>query len=202
MPSPLCDACRRINADFFSPAFDNSGSMQGPVSLHLPINWIKRSADAGCPLCTCLIASAQTDWLPEAILETTQVELRRAIIDSQQALSMYVGWDDVSHTSFFRIPSTLCKFFPKLYLVVILFPPSTGTLPCAELGKPCRDIEVMSFWVRDCIQHHLQCARDSAELFVPTRLLDLEAFEGSEDLKLVTFNGKNVAVNYIALSYC
>lgn len=77
-----------------------------------------------------------------------------------------------------------------------------GALPSAEMGKPCREVELMSFWVRDCIQHHSRCANNSPELFVPTRLLDLKAFERSSDLKLVTFGVKSVVVNYVALSHC
>jgi hypothetical protein len=100
----LCDACRRIDPDIFSPAFDGAEFMQGPAVLHLSVEWIRKSARAGCPLCTCLIASAQVDELPRTILETRQVILRRATIDSQQALSMFVNMDNVSHTYFFRIP--------------------------------------------------------------------------------------------------
>lgn len=115
MPSSLCDVCRQIDADFFSPAFDNAGSMQGPYLLHPPINHIRKSAHAGCPLCTCLISSAQTDFLPMEVLESTPVVLRRAIIDQQQAVAMYVGFDDISHTYFSRIPSAFCKYFLKYY---------------------------------------------------------------------------------------
>jgi hypothetical protein len=83
--------------------------MRHPVLLHLPIKRIERSAHAGCPLCTCLIANAETSWLPEAVLECTRVQLSRAIIDPKQAIVMSVGSDDVSHTYFSRIPSYVCK---------------------------------------------------------------------------------------------
>jgi hypothetical protein len=112
----LCDACGRIDPDIFSPAFDNTEFMQGPMELHLPVEWIRKSARAGCPLCTCLVASAQVDWLPRPILETRQVILRRATIDSQQALGLFVDMDDVCHTYFFRIPPTWCKYILKRYL--------------------------------------------------------------------------------------
>jgi hypothetical protein len=112
----LCDACGRIDPDIFSPALDNAEFMQGPAVLHLPVAWIRKSARAGCPLCTCLISSAQVDWLPRTILETKQVILRRATIDSQQALALFVDMDDISHTYFFRIPPTWCKYILKRYL--------------------------------------------------------------------------------------
>jgi hypothetical protein len=100
----LCEACRAINPRFFSAEFDNAEFMQGPEVAHLPINSIRRSARDGCPMCICLIASADVDWLPDKLLETRQVVLRRAIIDHYQALQMCVDMDDVSHTYFFRVP--------------------------------------------------------------------------------------------------
>jgi hypothetical protein len=112
----LCDACGRIDPDIFSPAFDNTEFMQGRTELHLPMEWIRKSARDGCPLCTCLIASAQVDWLPRPILETRQVILRRATIDSQQALGLFVDMDDICHTYFFRIPPIWCKYILKRYL--------------------------------------------------------------------------------------
>jgi hypothetical protein len=176
--------------------------MERPGWLHLPLKWIERSAHAGCPLCTCLIASADPSFLPEAVLECTRVKLSRAIIDPKQAIIMSVDMDDVSHTYFSRIPSNLCKSALEpdwsCFLILLL----TGTLPKAELGGPCCDIELMSFWVKDCVQHHPQCASNSADSFLPTRLLDLEAFEQSNDLQLVTSGAKNVTVKYVALSHC
>lgn len=96
----LCEACRAIDPKFFSPQFDNTEFQVA----HLPINWIRRSARDGCPLCICLITSASVDWLPEAQLETRCVILRRTTIGPHVALAMCVGLDDVSHTYFFRIP--------------------------------------------------------------------------------------------------
>jgi hypothetical protein len=90
--------------------------MQGPAVPHLPVNQIRENASDGCPFCTCLIANAEVDWLLSTILETRQTTLRRAIIDSQQALALSVDMDDVSHTHFFRIPSIWCKYILKQYL--------------------------------------------------------------------------------------
>jgi hypothetical protein len=109
----LCDFCSRIDPDFFSSAVDNADFMQGPEVLRLPVGWIRKSARAGCPLCTCLIASAGVDWLSRTILETKGAILRRATIDPQHALALSLGRDDVSHTYFFRIPPIWCKYTLK-----------------------------------------------------------------------------------------
>lgn len=60
----------------------------------------------------------------------------------------------------------------------------------------------MSFWITDCIQRHPHCASNASKVFVPTRLLDVQAFNVSKDIKLVTLNGHDAAVNYVALSHC
>jgi hypothetical protein len=109
----LCDVCSRIDPDLFSPAFDNAYFMQGPAVLHLPVGWIRKSALAGCPLCTCLIASADVDWLSRTILGTKQVILSRATIDPQQSLVLSLGTDDISRTYFFRVPPIWCKYILK-----------------------------------------------------------------------------------------
>lgn len=51
-----------------------------------PPKLIERSAHAEWPLCTCLIASADSSFFPEMFLECTQIELKRAIIDLDQAI--------------------------------------------------------------------------------------------------------------------
>jgi hypothetical protein len=115
MPTSLCKTYRSITADLLSPAFDDPVSLERPGRLHLPLKWIGRSAHAGCPLCTCLIASADTSFLTQTVVEGTRVQLRRAIIDPNQAIVMSVDLDDVSHTYFSRIPAHLCKFALEPY---------------------------------------------------------------------------------------
>lgn len=60
----------------------------------------------------------------------------------------------------------------------------------------------MSFWIRDCDKNHQQCASAQKESFLPTRLLDLETFAGSKDLKLVALDAEDATVKYTALSHC
>jgi hypothetical protein len=115
MPTSLCGACRSIIADLFSAALDDPVSIERPGWSHLPLKWIERSAHAGCPFCTCLIAGADPAPFLEAVLECTRVRLKRALIDLNQAIVMSVGLDDVSHTYFSCIPAQLCKFAVESY---------------------------------------------------------------------------------------
>ena len=103
-----------------------------------------------------------------------------------------VGSEDVSHTHFSRIPAHLCKFGQDLHWSRFLTLLLTETLPKAELDGLFFNIDLMSFSIKDSIQYHPQCASDVADYFLPARLLDLEAFEQSNDLRLVIFGAKNV----------
>lgn len=103
----LCAVCQSIEHELFSPVHDNARIGQGPEVMHLPINSIKVNARAGCPVCTCLIAGSDTDWMAGSPrLRDVPVVLRRVTIDSQQALAICIGMDDVSHTYFFRVPAS------------------------------------------------------------------------------------------------
>jgi hypothetical protein len=60
----------------------------------------------------------------------------------------------------------------------------------------------MAMWVEQCIKNHPACVSSIDISFVPTRLLDVQAFERSQDIKLVMLNDKGKKMNYLALSHC
>jgi hypothetical protein len=81
-------------------------------------------AAAGCPLCRILLHSAQTNFLDEWILEKIAVTLSRAMLDSHQGVCLAVHQDDVSHTTFFRVPelwskSAKCLVGSELWFVMV-----------------------------------------------------------------------------------
>jgi hypothetical protein len=107
MANSPCSICQRAfgrKSTFFSPQNDNKGIAQGPEVLLAPINRIKRAASIGCAICTVLISSLDTEFLPPEVKERQNAVLKRAILDSDRAVAVHVGFDDVSHTSFSRIP--------------------------------------------------------------------------------------------------
>jgi hypothetical protein len=64
----------------------------------------------------------------------------------------------------------------------------------------------MRTWIQDCRQNHEACNWD-LENFLPTRLLDLQAFQTGQDVKLVSlriedFNDQQFQPEYITLSHC
>lgn len=109
MPSQLCHVCPRIPPEFFSKKFDDIWSFQGPAICLQPVNSIHRAASSGCSLCAVLIARSKTDFLPPDVLERVPVSLRRAVLDTHQAIGLWIGIDDISHTSFFRVPPSWSK---------------------------------------------------------------------------------------------
>jgi len=70
---------------------------------------MQAAAARGCQLCQILLASAQVDFLDEWTLEKIKVTLSRAIIDSHQGVCLAVGGDDISHTTFYRVPEPWSK---------------------------------------------------------------------------------------------
>lgn len=72
------------------------------------------------------------------------------------------------------------------------------------------NVLLMQDWLNNCRLNHVTC-NDVTKDFIPTRLLDLEAFNGSsptfeDDIKLVCLNsnkfGRNELPPYITLSHC
>jgi hypothetical protein len=60
----------------------------------------------------------------------------------------------------------------------------------------------MNSWVQECIKTHPACSGPIDRSFVPTRLLDVQAFQKTKDIKLITPKGKCETLDYLALSHC
>src|SRR5579871_836181 len=59
----------------------------------------------------------------------------------------------------------------------------------------------MKAWIADCVENHPRC-RNEPQSFVPTRLLDVKAFENSDDIRLVTLGLSLPPTRFVALSHC
>lgn len=113
MRSQLCYACRQIPGSFFSEEHDYTWFKHGPKVSLQPFNSMRRAASSGCPLCAILTARVvhrrQADFLPLDVMEQDPVILRRAVIDSHQGIGLWIGMDDISHSTFFRVPTLWSK---------------------------------------------------------------------------------------------
>ena len=68
------------------------------------------------------------------------------------------------------------------------------------------NFQIMKTWIQECRQNHETCLKN-LENFLPTRLLDLQAFETGDDIRLVSielkdFKDEDFQPEYIALSHC
>jgi hypothetical protein len=115
MPSQLCHACSQVPVEFFSEEHDDKWFHRGPEVRLQPVNSMLQATSLGCPLCAILTKRVSgLDWLPLHVLEGVPVSLRRAIIDTHQGVCLCIGIDDLSHSTFFCVPSSWSK--RKLYL--------------------------------------------------------------------------------------
>jgi hypothetical protein len=72
----------------------------------------------------------------------------------------------------------------------------------SERWKPCPNKLVISHWIEDCIENHPECSREADGSFIPTRLIDVQLTEESEDIKLVSLNNQSDGLEYVTLSHC
>ncbi len=154
MPNQLCHVCRRIPPEFFSKKFDDIWSFQGLAICLQPVNSIHRAASSGCSLCAVLIARSKTDFLPPDVLERVPVSLRRAVLDTHQAIGLWIGIDDISHTSFFRVPPSWSKQkAPSVWLQ-------------DRIDESIDNFGIIEHWIRDCVRNHKKCRMSRQNLWI------------------------------------
>ncbi|KUI72547.1 hypothetical protein VM1G_08286 [Cytospora mali] len=183
-------AILRANPSFFSQENDIAGFKQTALRLEVPpFNVLRRCAYEGCELCTVMTAMSDSGCLAAELslndLEKTPLHLSRAMLSYHQQITLYMGIDDLLPPKHFhRIPS-----------------PWKETLPPARFDYIPDQRELISCWVNNCVKNHPKC-RAAQRGFRPTRLLQVNCFSGSKDVRLVEFGSNGKAVPYVALSHC
>lgn len=104
MAPKLCASCRKMPLELFHEENDAQGITGGPELMCPPLNQMKRNAALGCDLCKILTIHTNVSNFPPQLLELQPVRMRRAIIGAQQAVTAYIGADDISITYFSRVP--------------------------------------------------------------------------------------------------
>lgn len=205
-------AILRANPLFFSPENDISGFKESSPRLAVPpLNILRRCAGQRCDLCTVVTAGSDNGCLAADMsayeLEKVPLHLSRAIISYHQQIALYRGFDDLLPPKhFFRIPSPLSQWTTDIYLPVD-WPKLTCDVKPEERLSPARfdhtpqQRETISCWVDNCVENHPKC-RAAQRGFRPTRLLWIDCFPGSKDVRLVESSSDADGVPYIALSHC
>jgi hypothetical protein len=120
-PCSLCERAFGRSSTFFSLENDSKGFAQGLEVLLAPINRIQRAASSGCPICTVLISSVDAEFLGPIVREREIATLRRADLDADCGFAMYVvGLENVSHTSFSRVPLSWSTYSHNLFSYPLL----------------------------------------------------------------------------------
>lgn len=202
----LCSYCQHLELSLFRQENDGQNlPLHGPELLLRPYAVMRRFAQQGCELCTILTANSQCNDLPFWALNFQPIRLRRAMISSDQAVTAYIGLDDISTTYFSRIPSPWSKFGTKkrqthLYGAKTFVPQDESQ--SYSLGQPNDDLQLMRTWMEVCSREHPQCEvlrRDDP----PSRLLDVRAFAHQDDIRLVDTESIGGTIpNFVCLSHC
>lgn len=76
-----------------------------------------------------------------------------------------------------------------------------GVSSIARLDKPWDDLMLMRTWLSNCFLKHPKC-KSTTSKGLPKRLLDVTAFENSENIRLVESQDIATTNDYVTLSYC
>ena len=102
----LCTICKGIPTHFFDPLppdFFSPSDRLFHYRHHTP-SGLRQSAAKGCPMCKILACQLKDHWLSQEIKDNQRLTMKRAIIDSVQGFSLWMGHDDVSHNCFYVAP--------------------------------------------------------------------------------------------------
>lgn len=187
----ILHAILRGNPLFFSPENDISAAEHDAPRLHVPpLNVLRRCARQGCDLCTIMTAGWKTlnclaSQYTDHELENTPLQLSRAMGSYVEQIALYNGFDDIlPPKNFFRIPS-----------------PWKDRLPPARFDAIPEQRDLIACWMDNCVKNHPKC-RAVQRGFRPTRLLQIDYFSASKDVRLVELSSDGDGVSYVALSHC
>ncbi|KAF2629341.1 HET-domain-containing protein [Macroventuria anomochaeta] len=184
MSQQLCFVCRNIPEDFWSRAYDLFESRRGAKAKLQSYNGMQKQGKQGCQLCTIFVASI---WLKKLEDHNECLHLRRDYGDPHRAFCLATEKFPTSLGTlyFFRVPDIWCES------------------AIARFNDETDNVRLMRTWVRNRILPS-EAASSMARRFLPTRLLDVEAFTESDDVRLVVSQDIRAAStpSYLALSHC
>ncbi|KAJ4986122.1 heterokaryon incompatibility protein [Stagonosporopsis vannaccii] len=184
MSQQLCSICRGIPEEFWSLAYDLFESrMEVKVKLQ-PYRIMQKQKMKGCQLCTLLLGSIHIGKLrnPNECLY-----FWRDYSDPHRAfcLGTKAYLESLGTFYFFRVPKIWCQ------------------TQLAMLNENIDNVHLMNTWLQTRNSPN-EATLDQAKRFLPTRLLDVLAFQKSNAIRLVL--SQNIRTtsppSYLALSHC
>lgn len=187
MAPNLCAHCRRLPSTLFQADYDEQGVTGGPEIYLPPLYILRQNADEGCMLCKIWTTKPNVDGRPERLLPFKRIRLRRSVIAPHMSITAYIDMDDIFVVYFSRIPPVWGETSTRDTLSRHNTDPNLTDVP------PNRSNSVQGFenhlnrtWLDICRSQHPACNKGlGCTKEGPSRLLDLQAFEVSGDIKLV-----------------
>ncbi|KAK3489937.1 HET-domain-containing protein [Neurospora crassa] len=194
--SKLCKICSSIPVSFWSGKSRN-------IQLKLQsLKSMRFEAERGCQLCNILQLGPGRDANRQSgDLEILQMRRPRhydpfGLMKPSSSLTM-IG--DTTHQWYMddvdRYP---------LHFGFSLVPYPWSKLEPVKMGEHVESFPLIEVWLENCRDNHAQCS-SNVRHFLPTRLLDLQAYSDSADVRLVNageldFDGP--PPKYVTLSHC
>lgn len=217
VPYQLCSVCKQVapiltdlwlsimevNVDEDRSAID-IGKQKTQMQHHASVEKLQNSAAKGCHLCTLFVSRMIWD---DSDLEANEEQLLIFTKTDKQTSSLDVCLSSADPPA----PEAYQSSIVTLYRSVSQDTPVLGNAGEPDIAlenqlrwsastKATIMFEMISNWLRQCVEEHDHCRRQVGELS-PTRLLDLDAFPDCEDLRTVLTSDIG-GQRYAALSYC
>lgn len=206
MTPKLCSSCRSLPSELFQPRHDSQSLIGGPEIYLPPLSTLLQSATMGCVLCKIWTTNPSAGFVPDAILRHSPVRLRRSQIAPHMSITGFIGTDHIFIVHFSRVPRSWNSHIAK-DLACRSHPNACSTSSPALRVSTVDDFEIslISSWLNTCRSQHSTCnnALQSAT-GGPSRLLDLEPFDESGDVRLIECESeaKQQILRFVCLSHC
>jgi hypothetical protein len=187
MTPNLCACCCNLPSALFQADQDEQGITGGPEIYLPPLNCMIQRATEGCELCKIWTANPNVASIPQTYLQFAPVRLRRSIIAPHMSLTAYIGFDTLFVVYFARIPLTWSKSVHDALVVHCNTNVKLKGVPTQHHDNAdWLENFLIRSWLDICRSQHPECnkALKSANEG-PSRLLDLQAFDNSNDIRLV-----------------
>jgi hypothetical protein len=200
----FCTRCECFISNW-SQAAANYGTADGGQITWLPysetlyksINVLQESSGQGCSIC-------RNAWHTLTTYEQADLDVESTVVlevkPDQGRPVLKVNFLRPNGTSLTRMVAMFFKqdVSPDVSAIIR----ECGSVERTSTGSES-SFKLASFWLSHCIQGHSKCPKSHG--FLPTRVIDVDAFDGNDDVRLVEtaeLTPTDKARPFVALSHC
>lgn len=200
----FCARCDEFIANWSHDAAKYGTNDEGQISwslhseiLHKNLATLQQSSDLGCTIC-------RNAWY-------TLTNYEQADLDVETAVELEIkpdGGRPIPKVNF-RKPdgSTLSRMVAMFFKQDVSSEISAIVRECGSMERSSTGAEssfkMANFWLSRCLRGHSKCPKPQG--FLPTRVLDVDATDGTDDVRLVETAKLNAADKqrpFVVLSHC